>query len=350
MLIKPRYSFFDLLLWTRTEVLVFLLYAGVVASAYHVAGWTILQLPWAPVAVVGTAVAFMIGFQNNATYGRIWEARKIWGGIVNESRSFAMKVSDMVAKSETCDVDERGLEQERRLVVDRHIAWLTALRHGMRTPRPWEEFAKAKTNREWRDAIHIPELQKPIEEDLAPYLSPEELETVLAKTNRATALLFEQSHHLRRLKEAGALWEFGFLELENQLQLLFEFQGKSERIKNFPYPAQYAALNYYFVRIFAMLVPFATVPAFAEASANLSPQWMRPIFVWGAVPVSGLISWLFFTMERIGRVGDNPFEGTGNDVPISAIARGIEIDLRQMRGDDPSDIPPPFPTDKNVQM
>lgn len=220
----------------------------------------------------------------------------------------------------------------------------------MRAPRTWEEFGKHTTNREWRDTMHIPELRHSLEEELKPYLSESERELVLSRVNRATALLFLQSRHLRRLKEAGALWDFAFLELENQLQELFALQGKSERIKNFPYPRQYGSLGFYFVRIFTLLVPLAVVPAFASTSSELFPVWARPLFAWSAVPFCVLISWLFYTMERVGRAGENPFEGSPNDVPISTIARGIEIDLRQMRGDDPATIPAALPMDRSVQM
>ncbi|MEM7456100.1 MAG: bestrophin family ion channel [Planctomycetota bacterium] len=84
-----KYSIKDVLLWTRQETLLFLIYAVVVTCLYELAGWHWMQIPWTPLALVGTAVAFLIGFQNNAAYGRAWEARKIWGGIVNASRTWA---------------------------------------------------------------------------------------------------------------------------------------------------------------------------------------------------------------------------------------------------------------------
>lgn len=96
MLTKKRYSFKEMLKWTRWEISLFLILAISVTVLYSVFGFTFLHVPWTPVALIGTAVAFMIGFQNNSAYGRIWEARKIWGGMVNASRSWGMKVKDMV--------------------------------------------------------------------------------------------------------------------------------------------------------------------------------------------------------------------------------------------------------------
>ena len=73
-------------------------------------------------------------------------------------------------------------------------------------------------------------------------------------------------------------------------------------------------------------------------------------FVWLSIPFSVIVSWIFHTMERIGEVSENPFEGIANDVPITTMARGIEIDIRQMIGDDPDTIPEPISEQKGIQM
>ena len=96
MYTKKKYSVLDMILWTRIEILQFLVFSTLVAVLFEIAGFRWLQLPWTPIALIGTAVAFLVGFQNNAAYERAWEARKIWGGIVNESRTFATMVINMV--------------------------------------------------------------------------------------------------------------------------------------------------------------------------------------------------------------------------------------------------------------
>ncbi len=350
MLTKSRYSVFEVARWTHREILGFLGYGALCTALHAVLGWEFLQIPWTPLAVVGTAVAFIVGFQNNAAYGRIWEARKIWGGIVNASRSFAMRVQDCVVDPEAAETNAAPstIRQERRILIHRHLAWLTALRHTMRSPRPWEVNDRARTNRVWMRCV--PEKHQDLPTELARTLGPAELESVVQRNNVPAAILFEQSRHLRELKERGWIWEFAFLELQGVLQQLFEFQGKSERIKNFPYPRQYATLSFYFVWVFVLLVPFAAIPQFWKVSEELEvtwPGWGRH-FVWAVVPFSATMSWIFHTMERIGRVGENPFEGTPNDVPISTIARGIEIDLRQVLGE--TEMPEPIPGTNNVQM
>ena len=187
MLTKKRYSVKDMVLWTRGETLVYILYAGIITVFYKVFGFTFLNVPWTPVALIGTAVAFLVGFQNNSAYGRIWEARMIWGGIVNTSRTLGMKIQDMVSH-EYCKepTSEDELKQHKKTIIYRHIAWMTALRYAMRQRKSWETQYKAKTNQEWRDMIHIPEEVSTLEDNLLMYLSEEERRYVLSKNNKQT--------------------------------------------------------------------------------------------------------------------------------------------------------------------
>lgn len=353
MLVKKRYSIKEMTLWTRKETGLFLLLSISVVIAYSILGYTFIEVPWTPVALVGTAVAFMIGFQNNSAYDRIWEARKIWGAIVNTSRTWGMMTKDMVSNEEADHpISEEELRSIHRDLVNRHIAWLIALRHAMRKLRQWEVFKEDKTNKEWAEMIHIPEHVVSIEDDLMLYLEKEEEDYVLSKSNVAAAILYRQSAKLRELKEKGLVNIFNFMKLETVLESLFDHQGKSERIKNFPYPRQYATLSRYFVWSFIILIPFGLVPEFDRIDDSIADTFpvLAEYFVWLSVPFCGLVSWVFHTMERIGKVGENPFEGSANDVPISTIARGIEIDLLQLIDADEEEIPAQFPVEYNVQM
>ena len=141
------------------------------------------------------------------------------------------------------------------------------------------------------------------------------------------------------------------MEMQGVLNALVEHQGKSERIKNFPYPRQYATLNSTFLWIFIVLIPIGLVHEFAQIEASLTDSyaWLADRFIWMSVPFSVIVMWIFHTMERIGRTTENPFEGSINDVPITTISRGIEIDLRQMIDDDPASIPPPVEVRAHTQ-
>lgn len=353
MYTRKVFKAIDMAKWTKYETFVFIIIGLVVVSFYYFFELAWLQIPWTPLALIGTAVAFVIGFQNNSAYGRIWEARKIWGGIVNTSRTFGMYIQDMVTNEYASEnLSKNELEDEIKTLTYRHIAWMTALRHAMRTSKPWETVQNEKANKKWKELIQPPEWSSTLEKDLEPYISKEEIAHILKKNNKHTALLYLQSHHLRALKEKGIIWEFSFLELEGLVQELFTLQGKSERIKNFPYPRQFATLNHYFMWLFIVLLPLAIVPQFAEIGAEISKikPIIGPLFIWLSIPFYVAVAWIFHTMERIGRTGENPFEGLANDVPISTIARGIEIDLRQNLGENDANIPDQFPEIYDTQM
>lgn len=353
MYTKKVYKIKDMIKWTRYETLFFIIIMSVFVGLYYFLDLVWLRIPWTPLALIGTAVAFVIGFQNNAAYDRIWEARKIWGGIVNTSRTFGMYVQDMVNNEHTNEkVSKEELQKEIKTLTYRHIGWMTALRHAMREAKDWETVMTHRSNKEWNKVVRPQEWDSNVEDDMKPYLSKEDMEYVMSKNNKQTAILYLQSHHLKRLKQKGIVWEFSFLELESVLQEMFTLQGKSERIKNFPYPRQFATLNHYFMWIFVLLLPLGIIPEFAEIGNEISIK--RPLigslFIWASIPFYVVVAWVFSTMERIGRTGENPFEGTANDVPISTISRGIEIDLRQNLGESLEDIPKQFPVVYNTQL
>lgn len=104
-----------------------------------------------------------------------------------------------------------------------------------------------------------------------------------------------------------------------------------ERLKNFPFPRQFATVNLWFVHLFALFLPFGMLQEFEKLGGP---------FIWLTIPFSVLSSWVFTTMEKIGESTENPFEGSSNDVPITAMSRAIEIDLLQLLGD--TNVPPPI--------
>jgi len=351
MYTKKVYGVIDMAVWTRFETAWFVAFVGAWISAYFFLDMDWFRIPWTPMALIGTAVAFMIGFQNNAVYDRIWEARKIWGGIVNTSRTFGTFVQVMLSDEHTNgDVSAETIKEEIRVLTYRHIAWMTALRYAMRAKKDWETTSDHKTNTEW--GIRTPEKETSLEENLKPYLSESDLAHTMGKDNHQTALLYLQSHHIKRLKDQGIVWEFSFLELQGIIKELFALQGKTERIKNFPYPRQYASLNHYFMWLLLLLLPMALVPQFLDIGRTMAAEnpILGDLFVWFSAPVYVAVAWMFHTMDRIGRTGENPFEGTSNDVPISTIARGIEIDLRQNLAEDKDAIPQQFPVEYGIQF
>src|SRR6218665_516278 len=110
-------------------------YMLIVSVLYKVLDWHWISIPWLPVSLIGTAVAFYVGFKNNQSYDRIWEARKIWGAIVNSSRSWGAMVDAFIRNKE---LPEDEIKQIKTQLIYRHIAWLYILREQLLVPTPWE--------------------------------------------------------------------------------------------------------------------------------------------------------------------------------------------------------------------
>lgn len=256
MHIGKSYTFKEVILWTRRDILLLFLIAAVPTALYQLVGWKWITLPWLPIALLGTAVAFVIGFKNNASYDRLWEARRIWGSITNFSRAWGIMVRDYVTNQHAkTKVSESVLKEIHYTLYKRHFAWLTALRYQLREPKSWEAINLAH-NREYRDQFfRVEEQDNKMADAIRPYLSPEEYESVMRKSNKAAQILALQSEHLRELLDQGFIEDFRHMELEKMLVEFFNQQGASERIKGFPYPRQFASLNLWFIQIFVALIP-----------------------------------------------------------------------------------------------
>lgn len=349
MYIQRRFPFKSLIYWTKRELIFFIILAIVATVLFELFNIKWLQIPFTPVGLVGTAVAFMIGFQNNAAYDRIWEARKIWGGIVNNSRTLIITVKDSFYIHNP-DVRENEKE-ELRVITNRHIAWLNALRYAMRTKKSWETTYKSEDSNENQFWV-TPEYVTPLGEELKCYLSEKEFDYVMSKDNKPNAIISLQSEHFRKLTNEKKFWDFTLLRLQKLLEELTALQGKSERIKNFPYPKQYGSIGYHFVHIFMWLLPLAIIPTFSKMGAGLAETnpFISDYFVWLNIPFTVIVIWVFNTMLRIGLAGENPFEGSPNDVPISSISRGITRDILQIIDEDDAKIPAQYEPVNHIQM
>jgi ion channel-forming bestrophin family protein len=299
----------------------------IVYVLYAYAGLWFLRVPFLPIATVGTAVAFYVGFKNNAAYERFWEGRKIWGGIVNASRSWATAVVSYI------DVGNEGPEAQemRRELVYRHLAWVNALRLQLRRTSRFHHKPAPSTRR--RLERHAEHMRNDWDHELRPFLAEDELAETSAKANAATHLLVRQGTCIAGLVKAERLDLFHQIAMMELVTELYALQGQCERIKNTPFPRQYAEFSRVFTLVFTFLIPFGLLDVFADhLDASMTTlQTLTPV-----LPMffsSWLISWVFTTMEGIGDASEDPFERSMNDVPMNALSRTIEIDLRQMLGE-----------------
>ena len=235
----------------------------------------------------GTVIALFVGFMVNAAYGRWWEARTLWGQVVNSSRSLARQA--LVLLDEDAPGARAGLATQ---VVRNQVAYVHVLRTALRG--------------------------QPLPEEARAFLGADRLAHVERATNRQTAVLLDTDRLLSEAHRRGMVGELSRLQLEAALVALTDAQGGLERIKNTPLPVQYRFLPRFFSRLFCVILPFAVVEDLG---------WLTPLG-------SGLVGLMFLLAVQIGDQLASPFADGVYDVPMTAITRTVEIDLIEMLGDE----------------
>jgi putative membrane protein len=326
MKIGKSFSLVEFLLWTRRRLYVLIALALIAPVLYRLLGQTWVAAPWPVAALLGTAASFIVGFKNAQTYQRTVEAQQVWTTIASLSRYWGTLCRDLPAQPESA-----------RPLIYRHLAWLTVLRYQLRGRRVWESTA-SRSNAEYRDKFfRVPEHETPLADELQKVLPEAELSRLGATRYKASHLIGAQSAGLRELAAQQSLGIPQQLEMQRTLKELIEQQSRAERIKNFPYPRQYARINSIFVWAFAAVLPFCLVREFDRLNDGLAGL-LAGHMVWLAVPFSVLVSWMYVSLDQVGESTENPFEGGANDVPIAQISRLVEIELREMLGE--TDLPP----------
>lgn len=316
------------------------IWCTLIAVLFYFFNWEWMIIPWVPVALIGTAEAFLVGFKNNQAYDRLWEARKIWGGIVNSSRSFASMVYAFDTQNEK--VGAFDLEDRKRRIVYRHIAWLYTFREQLLVPTEWEhissenKFGNINLRRNRLIKAGFPDYGRaPI--FLHKYLSEEEYDLKDDYKNFATYLNSQQAKDINELKNMNVITDFNQMQLQTCLNEFYAFQGQAERIKKFPSPRQFASTAFIFNILFIMLLPLGLVNEFAK---------LGDFGIWASIPFCIIIGWIYIIMELVGDYSENPFAGLMFDVPMLSICRTIEIDLLQMSGE--TDLPEPISSKHGV--
>ncbi|MDR3099619.1 MAG: multidrug transporter [Paraburkholderia sp.] len=320
MHLGKSYKFSEFLIWTRRQIYGLLLWGSVPVILYKFLGLTWLSVPMPVVALLGTATSFIVGFKNVQTYNRAMAALDVWTAILSASRIWGV-----IAR----DFPEDPMHSKE--LIYRHLAWLTALRYELRKPRVWESMNQS-FNIEYQRFYRVPEHEIAIEELLPGYLPEAELAQVMSIETRATKIISLQSAAIRRFLVSGQISSTFYMEMERTIRDLIEQQAKAERLKNFPYPRQYATVNTLFVRFFCLFFPFGLLQEFNKLDNGVT-GFMHGNMIWLVVPFSVMVSWMYASLEQVGCSTENPFEGGANDVPISMLCRTVERDLKEILGE-----------------
>ncbi|MCW5897925.1 MAG: hypothetical protein KIT10_01540 [Flavobacteriales bacterium] len=295
MIIKRRFDPLKVLRYVRSELLLALVAA---VAAYLLHRWEpLVALPFSIAATLGSALAIFIGFRNNSAYGRWWEARTLWGGIVNSTRVLARLIITFAdSHAHQPNYDRARSEAFKREMVHKVIAWVHALRLHLRGQQQWPEFA--------------------------PLLPPAEYDELLKASNKPNLVMQQLGHRIYQAMADGTLGGFDSFQMEGQLLALANHQGGCERIKNTPLLRQYHYFTRLFLQVFIVLLPFCLV-------ADLEKMGIG----WMVLPLALLISFVFAVIGKVGEVNEDPFEGRITDVPLTALCNTIERDLRELLGE-----------------
>jgi putative membrane protein len=237
------------------------------------------DMPLAIPAFIGTAISVLLSFKISQSYDRWWEARKIWGSIVNDSRSLLIQLQSFVA---------RGNEEEIRKITFRQIAWCYSLGKALRGLNPLDN----------------------IEE----FISKEELEQIKKHTNKPLFMLDLHGRDIKKLMDNNQLSVYAQVQLDSTLVRLCESQGKAERIKNTVFPTTYRSFLHAIIYLFVVTLSLS----------------FKEIAWYFEVPLLIFISVPFFLLESSAKDMQDPFENRPTDTPVTAIARNIEINLKQL--------------------
>jgi putative membrane protein len=321
-----RYKFTEFFVWTRWEAGYVVLWSVLVTLFLQLTPWNFLTVPVPVLTIVGSALAIILAFKNQQCYARFNEALSTAGQLISTSLVLANRLTSTVGSLDPAQSGER-LKQ----MFYRHFAWLTALRFFLRERKPWENAT------EWGNArflrrLPTPESQSRLEDELKAYLSDAELQRVLAHRGDKEALILHwQYDALRELHEKKLLSEYFLLTLTGALDDLIRVQGALKRMKSYPYARNFYSIAVMLVVVFVAMVPFSLFPFAQDLGKGAGiAHWTA----WLNVPFSALVGWLFVSLEKVGENSSNPFEGGSNDVPISFIARRIEIEMRIMLGEE----------------
>lgn len=268
---------------------------GLVVFVSILTTWLEIEVEWLqkysltaiPFSLIGLTLGIVLGFRNNTSYDRFWEGRKLWGSLVNTSRTLARELTTVVK------TDQAEVHKE---LVYRVIGFVHALRLHLRFAKDWRE--------------------------LAAFIPAAELERVAKESNPPNVIVHGLAARLSELRDLNQISEFAWVRLMEGLGELTNIQGACERIRNTPIPHAYTVLIHQIVAVYCFLLPFGLV---GEVGV------LTPVVVF-------IVSYTFLGLDDIGDELEDPFGLDVHDLPLDQMSRNIEINLRERLGE--TDLPP----------
>ncbi|MEM9190481.1 MAG: bestrophin family ion channel [Myxococcota bacterium] len=263
--------------------------AGVVTYLHEQYGFFEKNMTPTPFALVGLALSIFLGFRNNTSYDRFWEGRKLWGALVNQARSTTRQVVTLIG-------DLPGKEKRDHHELHEELAYgIAGYVHSLR--------------------LHLRD-EDPLEE-LEPFFDKEFVDSLVDEHNRPIAILAHLGRRFRRCWDDGLVDTMHLPLLESSLQRLTDIQGGCERIKATPIPYSYTVLIHRIVAVYCFGLPFGLVDDIPV---------LTPVVV-------AFIAYAFFGLDALGDEIEEPFGKDPSDLPLGALSRMIEVNVRQTIGE-----------------
>ena len=246
------------------------------------------EIPLTIPTFLGTAISVILSFKLSQSYDRWWEARKIWGSIVNDSRNLVLQLQSFL---------DKGCSEAIKKIAYRQIAWCYSLGQSLRQLNPVDNLDK--------------------------YLDETDLKLLAQHTNKPLAILQLNTADIYRLRKDGRLDVFSHVQLNNTMVNLTNWMGMAERIKSTVFPVTYRLFLHMIIYVFIVTLSIA----------------LRNVGGYSEIPLLLIITSFFFLLERTATHLQDPFSNKPTDTAMTAIATTIEINIKQLLNE--SDIPEP---------
>lgn len=288
MLLRKRIPWTYLMAKIKVETSLVLIYSTLMAVWHQELDINHISIPLAVPTILGTIISLLLAFRSNQAYDRWWEARIVWGSIVNDSRSLIRQMQSFINDPDYSVNVNRFIER----FGNRQITWAYSLGRALRGQQPLE--------------------------DKEPWLTSEERTWANKHANVPNALLSLHARDIRTAFQSEWINPYQQVELDRTLTRLCDAMGKCERIKNTVFPTTYSLYIHFALYLFIVLLPFGLTASMGFVQ----------------VPLMVAISSAFLLIEKMAIYLQDPFENKPTDTPVTAIAQTIERDLRQMMNDD----------------
>lgn len=293
MLLNKRIPALYILKKIRFEVIYVLIIALIIMYLTNKFQKYLPEMPLTIPAFIGTAISILLSFKLNQSYDRWWEARKIWGNIVNDSRSLIVQLNTL---------SKKGNEKLIKKIAYRQIAWCYSLGQSLRGLNPMDNLKNFVTNKE--------------------------LDTIKKQMNKPLAMINLHALDIKELKENNQIDTFSQIQLDNTLVRLCESQGKAERIKSTVFPVTYRLFLHFIIYLFVITLSIS----------------LEDVAGWYEIPLLLVLSSAFFLLEKSATHMQDPFENRPTDTAMTAIAKTIEINIKQLLNEE--DVPKPHEPNK----